>query len=363
MSHYEERLQADLDRLRAHVGELSTLVDANIMAAVRALLALDRSAAAHAILADQRINRRVREGDRLCHAFVARHLPSAGILRTISAVLRLNVALERIGDYAVTIAREAVQLTAIPPPAVLRDIELMAEQSQEMFGQSMQAFFEHNAELARGTRGMARQIDHTMDRVFDGLAEEGERQKLSVRDLFGVLIVFNRLERISDQAKNICEEIVFAETGELPGPKQPRILFMDRANDSWSLLAEALARKTYPDLGRYESAGTEAAVQANPVLQAFLESKGLDQGVLAPAPIPKTHDALDDYDLIIGVGTVPREHLTELPFRTVFLAWDVVPAQAEHGAELTPDMLDAVAKELAERLHDLMSMIHGEQAD
>ena len=153
---------------------------------------------------------------------------------------------------------------------------------------------------------------------------------------------------------------MFAETGELTRPKQPRILFVDEKNDCWGLLAESIAKKAFPDSGTYESAGYAAASEALPVLQGFLGDKGLDRSDLEPTPLPTTHDQLDDYDLIIGLGLFPREHLAELPFRTVFLGWDVIPAQAEHGNEISADMLDAVAKDISHRLHELMETLHGE---
>ena len=56
----------------------------------RALLTLDRDLAYATVLGDKPINREIRELDRLCHAFVARHLPSAGHLRFVSSVLRLT---------------------------------------------------------------------------------------------------------------------------------------------------------------------------------------------------------------------------------------------------------------------------------
>ena len=70
------------------------------------------------VLGDLVVNRRVRKLDSKCHAFVARHLPSAGHLRFVSSVLRLSIALERVGDYAVIIARELAQLESPPPQQV-----------------------------------------------------------------------------------------------------------------------------------------------------------------------------------------------------------------------------------------------------
>ena len=92
--------------------------------------------AAQTILDDYVTNRQTRELDRLCHAFVARHLPSAGHLRYVSSVLRLGIALERIGDYATTVSRTAAQLAEIPPPVVVRDIEMMSEQARRAWRQS-----------------------------------------------------------------------------------------------------------------------------------------------------------------------------------------------------------------------------------
>lgn len=362
MSHYEERLEADIERIRTKSAELGQLIEDNVKRAVHALGRLDRAGAGEAILADQRINRLVRANDHLCHVFVARHLPSAGILRFISAVLRVNVALERIGDYAVTICREIVQLSESPPPNIAGDIELMAEQSRKMLKASIKAFLAQNAELARGTRVMAATVDDTMDRVFDDLIREGEAQSRPVQDLFGLLMVFNRLERISDQAKNICDEAIFAATGDLVRPKTPKILFVDQRNDCWGLLAEGIARKAFPDGGKFRSAGYEAGDAAQPVLASYLAEKGMDLPDLVPTALPETRDELDDFHVIIGLGTRPREHLANLPFRTVLLEWDVFEPEGEPEGDPTVEDLERVSRELRLRITDLMETLHGEDA-
>ena len=105
--------------------------------------------------------------------------------------------------------------------------------------------------------GMADQVERTFDTVFaDLLAEEGRRR---IKDLFGLLVVFNALERVSDQAKNICEETVFAVTGEGKAAKVYNILFIDEDNSCQSQMAEAMARKSFPHAGRYTSAGRQPA--------------------------------------------------------------------------------------------------------
>ena len=98
MSHYEERLQADLDEIRERVKAVGDEVIDAVGNACRSLLNVDRALAAETILGDLPVNREIRAIDQRCHAFVVRHLPSAGILRFVSSVLRLTVAIERIGE-------------------------------------------------------------------------------------------------------------------------------------------------------------------------------------------------------------------------------------------------------------------------
>lgn len=362
MSHYEERVEADLAEIRESTRQLTDLVEANVRHAVRAIATLDRAAAGEGILADQPINRMVRRNDHLCHVFVARHLPSAGILRLISAVLRVNVALERIGDYAVTICREVQQLSKLPPESVAGDIDMMAEQSRRMLTDSVNAFLANNAEMARGTRKVAAAVDDSMDRVFDSMTKEAEDRTRPMQDLFGLMMVFNRIERISDQAKNICDETIFAATGELIAPKTPRILFVDEHNSCWGLLAEALGRKAYPKTAHFASAGWDPAQSAEDALAPYLQEKGLDLPNLVPSPLPTTRDELDDYHVIIGLGARGREHLAKLPFRTILLDWDIFAPEGPPAGAPSGEDLERVSRNLRQRLADLMETLHGEVA-
>lgn len=362
MSHYEERLEADLQKIRAHVREVADRVETAQKNAAHALLAGDRHLAYDTILGDLPINRAVRAIDRECHAFVARHLPSAGHLRFVSAVLRLNLELERIGDYAVTICREAVQLSSPPPATVARDIELMADQSRRALSQALRAWHDSNAELARGTLGMASQTAATFDKVFDDLTREGREQSCPVKDLFALLGVFNRLARVADQAKNICEETVFAVTGETKAPKIYRVLFVDAGNDSYSQLAAAYARKAYPDSGRYSSAGWQPADSLEPRCLVFMDKHGLDTTGLEPARLQPTHEELSDYHVIVSLGGDVRLHLPEIPYHTVVLEWDAGPDLQGVDQERAQEMLSEAYKRIAGEVRRLMETLRGEGA-
>ncbi len=148
-------------------------------------------------------------------------------------------------------------------------------------------------------------------------------QSRPLRELFALLIVLHRLERVADQAKNICEETIFAATGETKPPKAFTILFVDQRNDRASQLAEAWARKYYPKSGVYMSAGWAPADRLSPDLLEFGAAHGLDFEGARPKAIPALPAELAEVDIVIGLEGDPRHGLGDIPFRTVVLEWDV----------------------------------------
>jgi phosphate transport system protein len=362
VTHYEERLEQDRGRIRAGVVAVAAKIDTALRQAVRSILTGDHALAYRTVLGDLPINRDVRELDRLCHAFVARHLPSARHLRYVSAVLRLNVALERTGDYAVAISRESVRLSKPPPETVRRDIEQLADRVQHVLAQALQAFADESAELARGTIGMADQIARSFDNVFRDLELAGEQGKRPVRDLLALLVVLNRLSRVGDQAKNVCEETIFAVTGETKPPKIYRVLFVDEKNDCVSQLAEAFARKAYPESGVYASAGWNPASQICPSLSRFLERNGYDVRAARPKEMNEFVPELADFHVVVGLSPEARRNLPEIPFHTALLQWDVGACPADLGAEAVDPAIGEVHARIAQHVEDLMRTLRGEAA-
>ena len=115
MSHLEERMEKDLNYIRNWLWKIGDSVEAALRSAKTTLILKDSKLANEVVLGDHPINRDSRQCDRLCHTFIARYLPGAGALREMASTIRVNVILERIGDYAVTICREALQLdTPLP---------------------------------------------------------------------------------------------------------------------------------------------------------------------------------------------------------------------------------------------------------
>lgn len=356
MSHYQERLDRDLREIRSEFDAAATMAQEQIGDAVTALLSFNRDLATQVILRDRIINRITRNIDGLCHGFVIRHLPVGHHLRFISAALRVAVALERIGDYAATISRHAIRCSGPPPELIARDVELLAHQARACLAEALKAFRDENADGARKTLGLTYNMDSTHDKASEDLIATGERHNVPVRDLLGFARALSVLLRVSDQAENIAQETIVAVTGETIHPKVYRILFVDRANDGKSLLAEAYARKAFPESGSFASAGWEPAKAARPDALEFFEAHGFPTEGLHPKRLPELMTEPKHFHVIVGLDEEARGKVGELPYKTVFLHWDVGPCPFDAGGTARAEEM---YREIASRLRELMLILRG----
>ncbi len=354
MSGYEQRLAEDKAEIRRRVVEVGNRVGLAVSNAVAALLASDKSSAYQLVLGDLPINREVRALNQRCHAFIARHVPSAGHLRFVSSVLQMNVALERIGDYGVSIARESVKLNSKIPDALVSDLTALSAQAGELLRDALTAFSERDAELARKTRPRAKAVERSYGQVHRDLTREGASLPLS--DAFALLSVFRRLERVADQAKNISEETLFELTGELKAPKKYKILFVDDTGAVLSPLAEALARRGFPESGDYTSAALKPG-EMSAGLAELTERRGIDLADVRPQPFSEEVPDLELYHVIVALGEGIGDQLGEIPYASVLLEWKL-----SAPSEPTAEAFDDIANELTREVRDLMVLMRGEDA-
>lgn len=358
MSGYEQRLATDKAEIRKRVFAVGKRVQAAIADSTKALLAKDRQSCSRIVLGDLPINREIRDIDALCHKFVARHLPSAGHLRFVSSVLQMNVALERIGDYAVTIAREGVQLGANPSEAISSDIEALSDQACEILGDALLAFSERDTELARKTRPRAKAVNRSYSQYYRYLTQNAE--KLSLEDAFAIMTVFHRLDRVADQAKNISEETLFELTGEIKAPKKYRVLFVDDTGNAWAPIATAIARKGYPDSGEYSHASISTGSNVSPLVRQTADELGaeLPEGV---TPTLNTDEAsLERFDVIVALTNDPAlldRTLAHIPYATAVLRWT-----HELDAEQDASRFKHACRDLTTKISDLMTLLRGTNA-
>jgi phosphate transport system protein len=354
MSHLEERLEHDLDEIRNQIASMGSSVEQALDNSFRALHESDDKLAFKTILSDLPINRQMRRIDNLCHAFIAVHLPSAGHLRLISSVIRVNIILERVGDYAVTIAREAVQLGEAPHDFMSDEMKKICSKSRSILSEAISAFNSSNAERAQGAIQMANDLEHEMDGIYAELLDSANGD----RNTMIYLIIFSQLKRVADQAKNLAEQTIFIETGEGKKPKVYRILFLDENNSCLGPMAQLIAEKIFPDAGRYSSAGHHPAESLDPNMVSFMQGRGFNTTAVVPRQLDTARESLADYHVIVGLHKTVLKTIVKIPFRTSALNWpDVDVPQGNDPAEW-----ETLYKTLALHIRELISLLRGDEA-
>src|SRR5688572_7055351 len=158
-THLEESLKREIDRIREHLGMMAGLSEQALRDCIRALREGNRQVAYTVILRDQRIDELEKETDRLCLEFLVRQQPVAGHLRFAYAAIKLNLELERVGDYAESIARQILKLIDAKVPTPTQRFVEMANLSIPMLHDAVHAFLTQDPELARVTMGVEDAVD------------------------------------------------------------------------------------------------------------------------------------------------------------------------------------------------------------
>ena len=356
MSLYEERLSADLESIRGELRAVTNDVSNALKLAIQAIRQEDRDLLYEVVLGDLEINRKIRKIDALCHGFVARHLPAAGHLRFVSSTLRMTIGLERAGDYAVTISRVVLQLNTPLDKKIVGEIAQLAEASHNMLRDAMRAFLEGNVEMAQTTRRMGKRIAIAYDQLFQSLIEESPRRPRL--ELASLMTIFAKLDRFSDQSKNICEETIFAVTGEAKKPKVFRILFLDDQNDFLSHLAEGIAWKGFSKRGVFSSAGWTPSEELHPKLLPTADRFGLELRRARPSLVTGLDESPIEYHLVVTINSADSEKLHEVAYHTILQRWEVAVPDPD-----SDESLDTCVRELTSHVNNLMEKLCGTRDD
>jgi phosphate transport system protein len=163
---------------------------------------------------EKKINQLEIEIDEMGHALLALAQPMAGDLRLITMILKINTDLERMGDHAVNIAEKSQALLADPPLALDFPVKDMAEASQRMVRDSLDAFMNENVELSRKVLQSDDKIDDYNDRLCEAMTGRMEKDPSSVRRALAILMIGRNLERIADLANNLAEDTIYLKQGK-----------------------------------------------------------------------------------------------------------------------------------------------------
>jgi phosphate transport system protein len=205
----ETHFQKELEELKGNLLEMAALVEESIRDAVRSLVKRDSELAQQTFAKEDRINSLEIVIDDMCLRLLALRQPMAVDLRFITAAMKIITDLERMGDQAVNIAERAISLNQEPQLKPYIDIPRMAEITQSMVKDVLDAFVTKDSKLARSVCERDDLVDGLNDQVFRELLTYMMSDPKTTPRAVHLMIVCRCLERIADHATNIAEDVIF----------------------------------------------------------------------------------------------------------------------------------------------------------
>jgi phosphate transport system protein len=206
--------QEELDHVEALLQEEGALVLRSLRGAVNAVQENDRELADEVIAFDDEVDRRYLEIEEGIQELLARQTPVAGDLRLVLAMLHINLHLERMADYCVTIAKLTKLAPEVDPnPRLLEGFEEMGSRAEEMIRVALDSFERRDIAGAESLVDLDELIDRANRRVVEQLLALGAEPEMREYGLRMVL-VSRALERLGDHAVDIGEQTAYLLTAE-----------------------------------------------------------------------------------------------------------------------------------------------------
>ena len=209
--HFEE----ELTRLKERILKMGALVEAQIAASIKALVERDVPLARQTIQNDHLVNAMDVEIDEECIRLLALYQPAARDLRFITTAMKITTDLERMSDLSEDICERAIELSEEPLLKPYIDIPRMAEAAQKMVRETLDAFVNHDAPLARKVCAEDRFIDDLTQQIFRELLSYMAEDPATISRAIRISFIAKYIERIGDHATNIAEMVVYLVEGKI----------------------------------------------------------------------------------------------------------------------------------------------------
>jgi phosphate transport system protein len=354
---HEESVKRDMQRIRDHIIEMARWTETSLRDTVKACLNHDHTLAYGIILRDQYIDEKEKEIDRLCIEFIVQQQPVAHALRFAFSAIKLNMEIERVGDYAESMARHLFRLGEWPDDDCKAGILKLAELSISMFHDAIEAFVGESTELAKKTILAEETADNLRNMCINDLLEKTRNKPAPI----ALLNIIRRFERVADQSRNICMEVLYLSTGEYakhPGAEVFRVLFVDEHNSMRSRIAEAIANNLKQSRFIFSSAGIDPK-PVDPKTVDFMKRKGYDISNTSSRSILQIPN-LDQYNVVIAFSSEAKQVFPREPRKTIYLDWEIgVPSLGRDNDETIERGHEAVFQFITTQVGNLVNAVIG----
>ncbi|WP_416138605.1 phosphate signaling complex protein PhoU [Halomonas sp. HK25] len=212
--HISRQFNQELEELKTHLMAMGGLVEKQVQEAVEALLEGDSELARRVVDNDRAVNDMQIKIDEECTQVLARRQPAASDLRLVLAVIRAASDLERIGDEASKIARNAGDLIeADNGTRGFVEVRMISEHVRRMVRDALTSFARFDIELALELVHEDEKVDEEYRSAMRSLMTFMMEDARLISPILSLMWILRALERIGDHANNLAEYVVYLVKG------------------------------------------------------------------------------------------------------------------------------------------------------
>lgn len=213
--HISQQYNIELEAIRTHLSEMGGMAQRQVNDAIQALIDADVERAEQVVRADMKVNTMEMAIDEECIRILARRQPAASDLRLVIAVTKAITDLERIGDEASKIARQAIALNrdGLAPRGYI-EVRHIGNNVSRMLQDALDAFARLDMDLALTVVQTDRQVDMEYSTAMRELVTFMIEDPRSITRVLNIMWSLRALERIGDHARNLAQYVIYLVNGE-----------------------------------------------------------------------------------------------------------------------------------------------------
>lgn len=212
--HISASFNSELESLKNHMLEMGGKVEAQLSAALGAVVEVDSEAAESVVDQDVEVNQMEMAIDQECASIIARRQPTASDLRLVVAIIKVNTDLERIGDEAAKVAKQALFIAKHKSsPSSFVELKRIGKRVTFMLHDALDAFARLDVnkaiEVVKGDVEVDKEYGSAMRSLVTFMMEDPR----DITSVLNEMWALRSLERIGDHACNIAEHVVYLARG------------------------------------------------------------------------------------------------------------------------------------------------------
>jgi phosphate transport system protein len=228
----ERLLDEHLEKLKTRVIKMCSLVDEQVQFAIKSFEEENLELANLVIERDKKVNKYDVKIDKICQKIFALAQPVAVDLRYIMSSLTINSNLERMGDIAKNIAENVLIVKKKPSFYPETKLEEMFKLTRQMLKDSIDAFINGDAELAKKVILLDDSIDEMNANNHLILKNIMKQNADNIESAVALLVISRELERLADHSTNIAEDVFFIVEAQMVKHKYEKYFFGDDETDT-----------------------------------------------------------------------------------------------------------------------------------